>query len=62
MKMDDHELIKELAMNFGHELCLGIRQGLYGCNAHDNASHISDGLFEIAEAINNLAEVLLNKK
>lgn len=61
----EHDEIKEIAMNFGHELCLGIRAGLYGSNASDNSNDIANGLFEIAGALNNVAEAIYaleNKK
>ena len=39
----------------GHELCMGIRHGLYGVNADENAD-ISDALYAISESIDTLAK------
>ncbi len=72
--MDMHIEIKKVDVNsykgiidmnaFGHELCMGIRHGLYGSHASTDVNidyplmHGAEGLHEIANAINNLADAI----
>lgn len=46
---------------FGHELCMGIRHGLFGASASHSES-INNGFMEIADSINNLAEAIREMK
>lgn len=55
------ELINEMGDQLGHEICMGIRHGLYGCNAAQDESlwqqlpNLKTSLDNIAEALNNIA-------
>lgn len=45
----------DIDMNeFGHELCMGIRHGLYGSNCDKN-SNLLDSMDDIAIALNNIS-------
>lgn len=48
----------------GHEICMGIRYGIFGTNIGDNHSLVQDleGLNDIADAINNLAQAIRETK
>lgn len=52
---------------FGHELCMGIRHGLFGSHAQQDVNidyplmHGAEGLHRIAEAIDNLADAIKSK-
>ena len=52
---------KETIEQLGHEICLGIRKALFGANCSDQED-IGNGLFAIAEAIEELAEAIKENK